>query len=274
MSDDHYKKLAVLGHPIKQSKSPIIHKHWIEKYDVQGDYAAIDIPPAALEHEFGELIAAGYNGFNVTAPHKQDIMQYCDARDRDAYEIGAVNTLYFKGNKLWGSNTDSYGFIENLENSVKNFDWTKGPAVILGAGGAARAIAYALKQKSVPIVRICNRTIANASDIVADMGGYVMPWDQKEEALLDANLLINTTSLGMTGKAPLEINLDNLPQTATVYDIVYAPLITPLLEQAQARGNQTVTGIGMLLYQAQKAFEIWYGIKPDVDDDLIEKVLK
>ena len=255
MSDDHYKKLAVLGHPIKQSKSPIIHKHWIEKYDVQGDYAAIDIPPAALEHEFGELIAAGYNGFNVTAPHKQDIMQYCDARDRDAYEIGAVNTLYFKGNKLWGSNTDSYGFIENLENSVKNFDWTKGPAVILGAGGAARAI-------------------ANASDIVADMGGYVMPWDQKEEALLDANLLINTTSLGMTGKAPLEINLDNLPQTATVYDIVYAPLITPLLEQAQARGNQTVTGIGMLLYQAQKAFEIWYGIKPDVDDDLIEKVLK
>ena len=271
---DSYKKLAVLGHPIKQSKSPLIHEHWIKKYGVQGSYSAIDIHPDDLEKDFGALISEGFNGFNVTAPHKQTIRKYCDYFDNAAFEIGAVNTLHLKDNKLHGSNTDAYGFIQNLEATFPDFNWTAGPAVILGAGGAARAIAYALKEKNVPIVRICNRTIANASDIVADMGGYVMEWGKRAEAIKDCNLLINTTSLGMTGKSPLDMPLDNLPKGATVYDIVYAPLMTQLLKDAENNGNQIVTGIGMLLYQAQKAFETWYGILPDVDEELTKLVLK
>lgn len=273
MNDD-YKKLAVLGHPIKHSKSPMIHNGWIEQYSLQGQYNAIEIHPENFEHELGGLIREGYNGFNVTLPHKKTIKNYCDFLDNAAFEIGAVNTIHIKGNKMYGSNTDAYGFIHNLEDAIPDFDWTAGPAVILGAGGAARAIAYALKQKNVPIVRVCNRTIASASDIVADMGGYVVPWDDRESVLSDCNLLINTTSLGMSGQPELEMSLDQLPKTACVYDIVYSPLMTPLLLDAQARGNKVVTGIGMLLYQAQKAFETWYDVLPDVKNKLIQNVLK
>lgn len=272
--NDTYKKLAVLGYPIKQSKSPLIHNYWIEKYGLQGKYEAIEVHPDVLENDFGQLISEGFNGFNVTAPHKETIKRFCDERDHAAFEIGAVNTLHLNDNKLIGSNTDAYGFIQNLEEAFPDFDWTAGPAVILGAGGAARAIAYALKQKNVPIVRICNRTIWKASNIVADMGGYVLDWDKREDAIKDCNLLINTTSLGMAGKASLDMPLSNLPSHATVYDIVYAPLMTQLLKDAEARGNKTVTGIGMLLYQAQKAFETWYGILPDVDETVRDIVLK
>ena len=265
-----YKKLAVLGYPIKHSKSPLIHNHWIETYGLQGKYEAIALNPETMEQDFGALIAEGFNGFNVTVPHKQTIRKYCDYFDGAAHEIGAVNTLHIKEGKLYGSNTDAYGFIQNLEAVYPNFDWQAGPAVILGAGGAARAIAYALKEKNVPIVRVCNRTISRASDIVADMGGYVVPWDDRAEALKDCNLLINTTSLGMDGTAPLDMPLDDLPKGATVYDIVYAPLMTNLLQEANARGNPIVTGVGMLLYQAQKAFETWYGILPEIDNDFVK----
>jgi shikimate dehydrogenase len=271
---DLYKKLAVLGHPIKQSKSPLIHNYWIEKYGRQGKYGAIDLNPDTFKHDLGQLISEEYSGFNVTSPHKQTIKNYCDYFDNAAIEIGAINTITIKDNKMHGSNTDAYGFIQNLENECPNFDWTAGPAVILGAGGAARAIAYALKEKNVPVVRVCNRTVASASDIVADMGGYVVPWCDREKIISDCNLLINTTSLGMDGKPSLDMSLQDLSRDACVYDIVYAPLMTPLLLEAQARGNNVVTGIGMLLYQAQKAFETWYGILPEIDKKLIQNVLK
>ena len=269
-----YKKLAVLGHPIAQSKSPLIHEYWIKKYDVEGTYGAIDIHPDDLEKDFGALITEGYTGLNVTAPHKETIRKYCDYFDDAAYEIGAVNTLHIKDDKLHGSNTDAYGFAMNLETSFPDFNWTKGPAVILGAGGAARAVAYALKEKNVPVMKICNRTIFKASNIAADMGGFVMPWEERREAIKNCNLLINTTSLGMVGKDSLDMKLDVLPHDAVVYDLVYAPLMTPFLLDAEARGNKVVTGIGMLLYQAQKAFETWYGILPDVDEDLRKIVLQ
>ncbi len=268
-----YKKLAVLGHPILQSRSPFIHNYWIKKYGLQGHYEAIDIPPDALHTSLKDLISAEYEGFNVTTPHKQSIRDICDVLDTAADEIGAVNTLHWTNNKLYGSNTDAYGFTQNLENTYSDFNWTNATAIILGAGGAARAVTYALKEKNVPIIKICNRTLENAQKISDDIAGQAFPWGNRQEILKDANLLINTTLLGMKGQASLDIPLQTLPSDALVYDLVYAPLMTPLLQEAQSRGNPIVTGIGMLLYQAQKSFEIWYGLRPDIDIDLIQNIL-
>ncbi len=269
----NYKKLAILGHPVQHSKSPLIHKYWIKKYGLDGQYDAVDSPPDTLERTLRRCLKEDYNGFNVTLPHKHSIRSYCDFFDTTSHEIGAVNTLHLKDHKLYGSNTDAYGFSKNLEMSHPDFEWGAGPAVVLGAGGAARAVAYALKDKNVPVIKICNRTLSKAGNIVADMGGSVMPWEERTEAIKECNLLINTTLLGMEGQSLLEMPLETLPSHATVYDIVYAPLITPLLQEAQARGNPIVTGIGMLLYQAQQAFKTWYGIVPEVDNLLIQKVL-
>jgi len=267
-------KLAVIGHPINHSKSPIIHNDWIEKSRLEGEYIAIDIAPNELEQEIRKLIEQGYDGFNITIPHKQNIMTLCSAIDESAKKIGAVNTVVINNGKLSGYNTDAFGFIQNIkENSQFCFD--DKTAFVLGAGGAARAVIQGLIDENVCKIYLSNRTLSKAQELksMAQDIIEVIEWDGRESMLVETDLLVNTTSLGMSDKNSLELNLTALKKSALVTDIVYAPLMTDLLKQAEKNGHKIVTGIGMLLYQAQKSFEIWTGSFPDVDEDLVKKVL-
>ncbi len=268
------KRAGVIGHPIAHSKSPRIHAYWLNKYGIEGEYKAYDIVGENLRDEVLKLRDAGLAGVNVTLPHKQKIIDICTTLNDEAKKIGAVNTVVFhSGGEIEGRNTDAYGFITNATETHKDFDFTKGAAFVLGAGGAARAVLYALKRAGVPEIRIANRTIENAEALAEEFGARVFDWDDKEVALAGANAVINTTSLGMTGKPPLEIDLADISSDALVYDIVYAPLMTQLLQEAQAKGCKIVTGIGMLLHQARPAFEAFYGAKAEVDDELRRLVL-
>ena len=268
-------RAGVIGHPINHSKSPLIHNHWIAEHGLSGEYTAIDIAPDKLKDGVQKLIDEGFAGFNVTVPHKQEIFKLCASADETAQTIGAVNTVVIRNGQLHGTNTDAFGFIENLHKGAFGVDFVHRPAIVLGAGGAARAVVYALAQAGARQVIVLNRTADKAKD-VAEINTditQVAPWEKRSEILRDAGLLVNTTALGMTGKAPLEIDLSLLPQDAVVNDIVYAPLMTDLLRQAESRGNQIVTGIGMLLHQARPAFEKWFGVLPDVTEGLEKKVL-
>lgn len=270
-----FVKCGVIGHPINHSKSPIIHNYWISKYGLNGEYVAIDIAPDALTQGVETLIAQGYKGFNVTIPHKQNIIPLCADIDDTARAIGAVNTVTIRDGKLYGSNTDAFGFIENLHVGAFGVDFVHRPAVVLGAGGAARAIVYSLLEAGAQKIILCNRSKEKANELssMAPLNIAVEEWELRNDVLKDAGLLMNATSLGMTGKESLTIDLSHLPKDATVCDIVYAPLITDLLHAAEKRGNQIVTGIGMLLHQARPAFEKWFGVLPDVGADLEQKVL-
>ena len=271
-------KAGVIGHPIKHSKSPLIHGHWIEQHNLQGTYEAIDIAPENLKDDVQQLIDQGYAGFNVTIPHKETIMELCDEIVGNAKTCGAVNTVVIDGGKIIGHNTDAFGFIANIKQAHPDFDFTSGPAVVLGAGGAARAVVAGLIDEGVPEVIITNRTRARAEKIAEDMNAYtdrisVKDWGDRSEILEGANLLVNSSSLGMDGQPALEIDLEKLSADALVTDIVYAPLQTDLLKAAAENGNKTVTGIGMLLHQARPAFKEWFGVMPDVDEDLERLVL-
>lgn len=271
-------KAAVLGHPVAQSKSPLIHMHWIRKYKLEGEYKAMDVSPGQFEKKAKHILAKDYYaGFNVTVPYKVAALEICDVLDEAAEAIGAVNTVYKKLGKVRGTNTDAFGFTENIKSEAPDFDFETGPAMVLGAGGAARAIVYGLLQEGVPDIRLVNRSRENAEALAADTGYSsridVIDWDAREEALDGLNLLVNTTVCGMEGKSALELDLEALPTQALVNDIVYAPLYTPLLQSAKERGNVAVTGIGMLLHQARPAFEKWFGVMPDVDDELMELVM-
>lgn len=268
-------KAGVIGHPIKHSKSPLIHNHWIEKHGLSGAYTAIDIAPEDLKDGVQKLIDEGFAGFNVTIPHKQEIFKLCADVDATAQAIGAVNTVLIRDGNLHGTNTDAFGFIENVRQSAFGVDFLHRPAVVLGAGGAARAIVHGLIEAGAGQIIVMNRTADKAKD-VAELNTDIVrvaPWERRGDMLRDCGLLVNTTSLGMVGKDPLDIDLSLLPDDATVSDIVYAPLMTDLLKDANARGNQIVTGIGMLLHQARPAFEKWFGVLPEVDEALEKKVL-
>ncbi len=268
-------KTAVIGHPVEHSLSPLIHEHWMTHYGLTGDYERIDIMPETLNAEVRELIRQGYAGFNVTIPHKESVIALCDYLDETARAIGAVNTVVVREDgSLEGRNTDAFGFVENIRQSQPDFDFTDGAALILGAGGAARAIAYALKAEGVPEVRVTNRTLEKAQTLAQEFGLEVIEWDERENVLDDLNLLVNTTSLGMSGQPALDINLEGLNKAALVCDIVYKPLYTDLLKAAQARHNPVVTGIGMLLNQARPAFKAWFGVMPDVTEPLEEIILE
>ena len=272
-------KTGVIGHPIKHSKSPIIHNYWIDIYKKNGSYEAIDIAPENLGDEIKRLIDEGYAGFNVTIPHKESIMQYCDEIAHNAEAIGAVNTVVIKDSKIHGLNTDGFGFRHNIWESEPDFKFSGKRAVLLGAGGATRAIASALIGEEVEQIIITNRTRERAEKIKDEMGFLsdlikVIDWDDRNSILDEADLLVNTTSLGMDGQPALDIDLATLKQDALVNDIVYAPLETPLLKDASAKGHKTVTGIGMLIHQARPAFKEWFGLLPDVTDDLCGRVLR
>lgn len=269
-------KTAVIGHPIAHSKSPLIHNEWLREHGLKGSYEAIDIAADALAEGVRVLVERGYTGFNVTLPHKIAIIALCDEVDEHARAIGAVNTVTIRDGKLYGTNTDAFGFAQNILSAGLN-DWLfkDGTAVVLGAGGAARAVIYALLEEGVPSIILLNRTREKAEELAVMSDKIrVEDWDTRNNVLKDANLIVNTTSLGMGGKPPLEIDLSLAPSHALVTDVVYAPLMTALLEQAKARGLRYVTGIGMLLHQARPGFELWNGVSPEVTPELEEKVLE
>ncbi len=269
-------KTAVIGHPIKHSKSPLIHNHWIKEHGLSGEYTTIDIAPENLKGGVQSLINQGFTGFNVTVPHKIAIMDLCTEITPLATNIGAVNTVTIKEGKLYATNTDAYGFIQNIkENARNNWSFEGQNALVLGAGGAANAIVYALLEQNVQSITITNRTREKAENLRSFSPDKitVIDWNDRNDACRNAGLIVNTTALGMDGKPPLEIDLSNAPKETLVTDIVYAPLYTDLLTQARTLNLQTVTGIGMLLHQARPGFETWNGIMPNVTQDLESLIL-
>lgn len=268
-------KAALIGHPVAQSKSQIIHEYWLKQHNIEGRYDLIDTPPEGLEQIVRRLVEEGYNGFNITVPHKEKIVTFCDELDDGAKQIGAVNTVHVKGGKLQGYNTDVAGFMQNLKSSIPDFDATGKTALVLGAGGAARAALYGLINSDIEKIILTNRTKEKAQTLQKDFGNVieVVDWSEKENQNLKTDLLVNTTSLGMINNPPLEFDCDGLKEGAVVYDIVYNPLHTALLKNAKSKKYQIVTGIGMLLYQAAPAFKLWSDVAPSVTPELQELVL-
>jgi shikimate dehydrogenase len=265
------KLAGVLGWPVSHSRSPRLHGYWLQHHGIDGAYVPLAVEPLNFSTAVRGLAQAGFQGANVTVPHKERAYALATSRDDFAARTGAVNTLVFGADgEIQGSNTDGFGFIENLRQGAPDLDLTRGPAVVLGAGGAARAILVALADAGAPEIRLTNRTRAKADQLVDDLGvtARVYDWHACEAALPDAALLVNTTSLGMAGQPPLDLALDRLPTGAAVNDIVYSPLTTPLLADAAARGNPVVDGLGMLLHQARPGFNAWFGVDPRVTDDL------
>ena len=270
------KLAGVIGWPVSHSKSPRLHGFWLNKYDIDGTYVPLAIEPENFDEAVRGLKLAGFKGANVTVPHKEAAIKLADAVTDRALKIGAANTLVFQADgSILADNTDGYGFYENLIQGAPNWKADMGPAVVLGAGGAARAIIVALAEAGVPEIRLTNRTRLRADKLANELDApiTVVEWNEREEALAGCNLLTNTTTLGMTGQNLLEIDLFDMPKTALVNDIVYAPLMTNLLEKAHAHGCDVVDGIGMLLHQARPGFNAWFGTDPVVDQELRDFVL-
>jgi len=267
---------GVMGWPVAHSRSPRLHGYWLGKYGIDGAYIPLPVQPEQFAAALRALPMLGFAGVNVTVPHKEAALSAVDRADPAARRVGAVNTIVAAADgTLDGRNSDGFGFMENLRAGVAGWSPKAGPAVILGAGGSARAVAVALSDAGAPEIRIVNRTAERAERLSADIGGpfRVYGWVERASALLDAALLVNTTTLGMTGQPPLELALDRLPTTAVVNDIVYSPLETALLAAAKARGNPVVDGVGMLLHQARPGFAAWFGVEPEVTPELRRFVL-
>ena len=265
------KLAAVIGWPVRQSVSPVLHSFWLKQHGLKGAYVALPIAP----ENFGRCVSAlplmGFAGANVTVPHKEAAFALASDLDEDARATKAVNTLVFDDQRIRGLNTDVRGFAASLSESFGDDLARSGPAVVLGAGGAARAIVRALTRVGAPEIRLVNRTKSRAETLAAQSQGgrvSVCSWGEWEKIFRDARLLINTTSLGMTGKPSLELSLDGLPREAAVADIVYNPLQTDLLAKAKARGQPTMDGLGMLMHQAVPAFAAWFGVTPKVTREL------
>lgn len=259
---------GVIGHPIAHSKSPQLQRHWLKTLGLSGYYIPMDVNPDNLAQVLDTLPKAGFVGVNVTVPHKERVMELAHQITDRAALIGAANTLVFRDDgTIHADNTDGYGFIENLRQGAPNWVPNAGPAAVLGAGGAARAVVSALLDAGVPEILISNRTRLRAELLQNDFGKRlkVIDWVQAGNMLEEATTVVNTTSLGMIGKPELRVPLDGLQPGAVVTDLVYAPLKTRLLAEAEAAGCTTVDGLGMLLYQAVPGFERWFGQRPTVD---------
>lgn len=271
---DTTRRAFVCGHPIAHSRSPIIHNYWLEKHGIAGSYEAVDIAPDAFAAFATDLTGRGFAGGNVTIPHKEAAFRIVEYKDEAALEIGAVNTLWLVDGALHGSNTDAYGFAANLDERAPGWSDVSA-ATVLGAGGAARAIIYALLERGIADVRILNRTKARAQELADTFGSSVSAHDLSgtSELVSDVGLVVNTTALGMDGDGGLPADPENMADGTLVTDIVYVPLETPFLGAARRRGLKTVDGLGMLLHQAVPGFERWFGVRPDVTDALRERVL-
>jgi len=267
----------VCGHPIAHSRSPKIHGYWLRHYGIDGSYQAIDVAPDEARRFFTTLAEQGFAGGNVTIPHKEAAFEVVARRDEAAEAIGAVNTLWLEQGRLCGGNTDAAGFTANLDDRAPGWDKAT-TAVVLGAGGAARAVIHALNARGIGDIRVVNRTVARAVELADRFGAGVTahPLPATQELLADAGLLVNTTALGMAGKPDedeLPADPSALPRHAIVTDIVYVPLETPLLAAARARGLRTVDGLGMLLHQAVPGFERWFGRRPEVTPELRDLIV-
>ncbi|SNX69874.1 shikimate dehydrogenase [Cereibacter ovatus] len=260
---------GVIGSPIAHSRSPALHGYWLKRYGLKGHYIPMDVAQADLREALSMLPRLGFVGLNVTIPHKETILGLADIVTDRAALIGAANTLIFrKDGKVHADNTDGAGFIANLRQQAPDWVPQAGPAVVWGAGGAARAVVAALIEVGVPEIRLANRSRARADALRADFGPklVVSDWVQAGNILEDAATVVNTTSLGMVGKAEFRVPLDALSPKAVVSDLVYTPLQTGLLASAEAIGCRVVDGLGMLLHQAAPGFERWFGIRPEIDE--------
>lgn len=259
---------CLIGWPAAHSRSPLIHKFWLKTFGIEGDYRIEAVEPAAFGDFIARLAERGYSGANVTIPHKEQALALSVA-DAWAQAVGAANTLYFDNGELRSTNTDVEGFINNLDASAPGWDAAE-DVLVLGAGGSARAVIFGLIERGIKRVHLANRTASRAQLLADQFGANVHPlaWDDINSVLPRAKLLVNTTSLGMKGQPPLAVNVGLLPLDAAVADLVYVPLETDLLKAAEARGLKTADGLGMLLHQAVRGFELWFGKRPNVTPEL------
>ena len=277
MTDRKIPLAGVIGSPVSHSRSPRLHGYWLRKYGLAGHYVPLDIASEDLADAIRLLPRLGFVGANVTIPHKERVMAIADLVTDRAALIGSVNTLIFRPDgKIHGDNTDGYGFLENLRQGVPDWNPKAGPAAVIGAGGAARAVLSSLIEVGAPEIRISNRTKNRAEGLQREFGSKIVVYDWVHAGnMLDgATTVVNASSLGMQGKPEMRVPLDGISKNAVVTDLVYTPLETRLLAHARATGCRTVDGLGMLLYQAVPGFERWFGVKPEIDDGLREAILK
>jgi shikimate dehydrogenase len=283
------KKAFVIGHPIAHSRSPLIHGYWLKKYAIEGEYTRLDVAPDALKNfitllrDQDFLDGQGFIGGNITIPHKETVLPFCQHLTPRAKRLGAVNTLWFEKGELFGDSTDGEGFIAHLNASAPLWKKTTQHVVLWGAGGAARGIVDALREEKIESITLLNRNPQRAEQLIRNLQQnqpstfkthfQALEINQAHVALAKADLIINTTSLGMKGQPALEINLEKIAPHAIVYDIVYTPLMTPLLKQAHGKGLTIVDGLGMLLHQAVSGFEHWFGLKPQVTPELRQLIV-
>lgn len=269
-------RTGVVGCPVAHSRSPLIHEYWLERYGLEGSYERIELFPDDLDNFLKTFMKSGYIGCNVTVPYKERVFHLVDKRDETALRVGAVNTIWVEDGRLCGGNTDLYGFLANLDEGSTDWAMHPGKAVVLGAGGAARAVLAALSMRNFAPIFIVNRNLERAYALIdaLDMEATVIGWDEAAGILSGARLLVNTTTLGMKGSDPLSLCLNELPRDALVSDIVYVPLLTDLLRAARLRGNPVRDGLGMLMYQAVPGFERWFGVRPVVDTVLRRLLLR
>ena len=288
MSTHHPFKLAgVMGWPIAHSRSPIIHNYWIKKHNLNGAYVVLPVDPANLKNALKGLSALGFAGCNLTIPHKVMALPMVDRIDETSRRMGAINTIVVEADgSLSGYNNDGFGYIHSLKDAHPRWRADAGSVLIMGAGGAARAVLVSLAEQGVKDIRVCNRTDRAAQDLAAEFSAdfaqsndkahgtsvKAIPWAQRHDAVADISLLVNTSSQGMGNNLPLDLNLDLLPLTALVSDVVYIPMETPLLQAAKSRGNPTAGGLNMLLHQARPAFQTWFGMLPEVTPELVKLV--
>jgi len=265
------RRACVIGWPVEHSRSPVIHRYWLKQYGLDGAYEKEAVKPEDLPAFLGGLAARGYAGANVTLPHKEAALRLATVADEAARTIGAANTLWLdEAGRLNASNTDAYGFMTNLNAVAPGWNEGRRPVMVLGAGGAGRAVLHGLLAEGASRILLANRTSGRAQELADAFGPAVtvVDWRERDRALLGCGLLVNATSLGMTGKEALDLDLALLPSDAAVADLVYSPLETRLLAAARGRDNRAVDGLGMLLHQAVPGFERWFGVRPAVTDEL------
>ena len=268
---DRFLLAGVMGWPVAQSRSPMLHDYWFRQHGLNGSYVPLAVKPENIGGALRGLAPLGFAGCNLTIPHKQEAMRIVDEVDVTARKIGAISCVVVRPDgSLAGSNNDYYGFIHNILDFVPDWRADAGPVTVVGAGGGSRAVVYGLLERGARDIRLVNRTHARAQKLAQDLGGpiTVLPWEERHAALKGAAMLVNATSQGMVGEQPLDLKLDKLSTSALVADIIYIPRETPLVAAARQRGNRTVTGLGMLLHQGRPAWKAWFGIEPRVTAEL------